>query len=202
MSLLREYGCQPRPLVIAVFGISGVGKTSIIREYLSEDRSAVHLNAGELLGSSRRNLAHGVASSMESIIESQWSIVEKFTSVKNETGRGIILFDAHSVIDRNGITVPVPVDVIAALGLDGILLVLAKEEEILKRRAKDASKWRPIYPIGKIIHLQRSAVEACQFYATALSVPMIKVWSGALGDFAMAVQHIKHIAEHCGPVSK
>ena len=82
-----------------------------------------------------------------------------------------ILLDAHAIIDNDKGLVEVPVEAVAALGADAMILLEASAEDLALRRSK-AHRWRPARSIEELqreIDLENNTVAA---YARELKVPL------------------------------
>src|SRR5262245_54190385 len=125
-----------RPTVIAVCGLSGVGKTYLIDEFLAENPDAARLSAGALVAEARqindpeflRNLP------ISELDRSQDLLVAGMPLALARVSAKLVLLDAHTVID-NGDSLYIVTDaVFAALSPNGIIHVEARPETIARRR--------------------------------------------------------------------
>ena len=107
--------------VIAVFGLSGVGKSTTVRQTVSASGGlAAARNAGDLIH--RRLRDHGSAEMLrllpaEQIQRNQEFLIEELASVRTTVGARVLLLDGHCVIDNGEQLIPKPIAVIKRLDL-------------------------------------------------------------------------------------
>ena len=128
-------GTQECARVLAVFGISGVGKSELATRAALLDRGLRHVTASQFLSSEEKQ-----ATALDAIIQNQWRIVRSFLQLRAcETARTILL-DAHNIVEANGRHFRVPVKVLAALGINAAILLTAPPETVLLRRKMNQEK--------------------------------------------------------------
>ncbi len=164
------------PSVVAVFGISGVGKSTLIRSAISScGVDADHVQASALLEStlptspSREELRK---SSGKRILKNQNALANAFQAYLRNCRASVIVFDGHSVIDNGDELVEVPVETIRALRPDQLIFVADKAENILARRDADKSRIRPSGDTQRARETQDQATKVCQLYSQSLSTPL------------------------------
>ncbi|MEH6722201.1 MAG: ATP-binding protein [Qipengyuania sp.] len=128
--------------VIAVTGISGVGKTTFIRK-LAEKTPFQHLTGGSLI--SRAQAAPAISRDVLrqfDLEENQRLLVEGFMVTRDQYAE-MVVFDGHTVIDGPDGLTTIPVDVFEALGLCLIVHLEADPAVIQRNRKQDSHRERP-----------------------------------------------------------
>ncbi len=163
---------QGRVLVV-VAGVPGAGKSSIL-EKLGHAGGLRIVNVGSLMkeisdrSGSRidRDKIHYLPTSKMERLRSQ--AFKKIASMK-----GVVLVDTHLTIGHDGIFVPgLPMAALKAMGgVDGIIYIDAKPEELLSRRGSDSSRKREEEGLDEI-ELQRQAnLSMLAQYSAHLNIP-------------------------------
>lgn len=171
---------------IAVFGVSGVGKSTLIKSFILNEPSWGHIQAGELIKSELKNTAHDKlrAVSSEVLIKNQFLIVDAFWREIDDKKLSKIIFDGHSIIDTGAETIKVPTDIIKALKPTKLVFIKADPKIILDRRLKDTSRDRPILSIQKINEQQDMALEQFKLYAKELKLPNLILKNEFITEFS------------------
>jgi adenylate kinase len=124
--------------VVAVFGLSGVGKSWLISRFASAN-PVVHVQAGQLLGEAKAAISGNVATYEElrigTVLDNQALLIRAFSEIISDAVQPII-FDEHCVVDNGDQLVEIPVEVIAALSASGIVFVKSQPGGIVERRLK------------------------------------------------------------------
>ncbi len=162
--------------IIAVFGVSGVGKSTLITRAIARcGVDVLHLQASQLIKMAKGDGATSeeLRKSPESaIIANQHLLVSAFHDRIRKHESEIVVFDGHSIID-NGLTVaPIPSDIIRQLGPVGLIFVTASPQDIVDRRTQDTTRSRPIRSLRRLEYLQDSALDVCRDYQRELAVPL------------------------------
>jgi len=164
---------------IAVFGISGVGKTRLC-SLLADRFDLAHAQASDLLKRAKEEEA-GKSVSTEDlrkgpVLDNQALLASSFRTFAGQQARDI-LFDGHSVIDAGDKLIEIPVDVIAAIGPAAVLFLWEKPQTIAERRAADLSRRRPPRSAAELAEHQARAEELALLYAQRLQVAFFRVHS-------------------------
>lgn len=151
--------------VVLVCGVAGVGKTSLIRDFVAGRPWAVTLSAGTIIAEARRISDPERLRTLPSneLERSQQLLVEGFSRILPTVAASLLLLDAHTVIDGNDGLYCVPFDVFERLKLDGVIHVEAQSAVIWERRRLDTQRVRPQRSVSDLAEYQRlSAERACQ----------------------------------------
>lgn len=162
--------------VVAVFGISGVGKSTLVTQALEAVPEGAHLRASDLIKNGladqtmnsellRRSSRGKVRSNQDIMLESFWRRVQA-------QPHRLIVFDGHLLIDTDDELVQIPQEIIA--GLRPSLMVHVEDDiaRIAARRAQDGRRQRPARSKETLQGHQQLSRKLCEAYATALGCKM------------------------------
>jgi adenylate kinase len=176
------------PVVIGVFGISGVGKSRLIGEVAARIPGSLHLQGSALI---KQGLADPTVSSEElrlasgdRIIARQRILIAMFNRAIAKHPSSLVLFDGHLLIDTETELIEVPQAVIAALRLAVLVHVEGDASLIAARRNADTERIRPVRDIDTLSAHQARSQRLCQDCVLRLGVPIRIVGSGDVGGFA------------------
>ncbi|NJO56796.1 MAG: AAA family ATPase [Rhodospirillales bacterium] len=176
------------PVVIGVFGISGVGKSWLASEVAARIPGALHLQGSALI---KQGLADPSVSSEElrrasgdHIIANQAILIAMFNRTIAEHSSSLVLLDGHLLIDTPAEMIEIPQEVIAALQLKLLVHVEDEPKQIAARRHGDAFRTRPVRGIDTIAAHQNRSRDLCKAYGCLLGIPMHIVESGDVDRLA------------------
>ena len=162
-------------IVICVFGVSGVGKSTLLASLTDESPSEIeHLQASRLI-MDRRGTADREAirkAETDVVIDNQRLLIDEFHLKSRQTAASVILFDGHCVVNNDVNLVPIPIWVVNALNPSHLVLVYDDPENISIRCLKDASRNRYQRTITEIDQEQRMSLDVCQNYRKKLDIPL------------------------------
>jgi adenylate kinase len=163
-------------LAFGVFGISGVGKTSLIARAVQRYDTYFHVQASELIkaGLPGSTLSSELLrkSGRDQIIENQSILVRMFEEVRKSNFGKVVVLDAHSLVDTGDQTISIPVAIIRDLQLAHLIFMRDLPNRIVSRREQDRSRVRPQRTVAEIASLQEQALDLCQEYAYQLRLPL------------------------------
>lgn len=181
---------------ILIFGVSGVGKSVASARFAAADPNFVHLRASELLSEALGTFPELLRTASENkILRNQLLLADVLERRMTDIVDPIILLDGHAVIDNDRNLIRIPLEAVAALRPDGMLLLEASPETVLLRRraSERALPDRSLPELAAELSKEREAVLE---YQQALGVPLESVWAepAARLDHAMAalLQRIQH----------
>lgn len=189
-------------LIVAFAGISGVGKTTFLRQ-LSALLDFQHLTAGTLIAAARSldNRSRDFIRLADTDLN-QRLLIEGFMSARDPNARLVIL-DSHMLIDTGDDIRRIPIEVFGALGVDTVIHLEAEPKQICTNRCRDKDRTRPIYPTHILGEHQRLSRSHAQTVADALRVPLhVVVHDDAIDLAATLTTMIRDKAEaDCPPSS-
>jgi adenylate kinase len=183
--------------VIAVFGLSGVGKSWLISRFANGNPVA-HVQASQLLREAKAALSGSVTTSEElrtgAVLDNQALLVRAF-SAKIANATQPIIFSGHCVVDDGNQLLEIPAEVIAALSVSGLIFVQSQPTAIVERRLKDITRTRPARSVEEIEFHQNRAMSVCAEYAKRLRLGLHVVHAGDEGLFASVAASILAIGQ-------
>lgn len=163
--------------VIAVCGLSGVGKSTLIRS-ISSRADFLHWTASELI-KAQLNKKAGVENSSEQLrkgdIENNQTILIDGFKEQAQHHEAVIVLDCHTLIDTPAGIEYIPSEVFENIGISKFLFLWAEPREIKKRREKDVNRDRPIRSSEQLSDHQSLSLSATIQIATQLKVPLTLV---------------------------
>jgi len=148
---------------IKVVGVSGCGKTTLIREFIKKYPQYSHMSFGEFIG------LYGTRADKE------WD-----RQLKQYLG--IVLIDDHLEWgDRNFVSLYRSEHTLA------ILLITADINEIISRRRNDRNKVRDLMP-HTIENEQRLSIERSYSIAYSLNIPIYKLHTTSINEAIMGLE--------------
>lgn len=162
--------------VIAVFGLSGVGKSTTLQQVVAESGGlAIVMNAGALIGRRKQNKGSDENLRLlptKEIQHNQEILIEELARERKSIGAQVLLLDGHCVIDNGDRLVPIPIEVIKKLDLAALVFVQEEVERIRERRLRDEKRSRPNLSVAELAKQQKKALEVCSVYASVLGLPL------------------------------
>jgi adenylate kinase len=172
---------SPRSGLACVFGISGVGKSDLIKRFTKLHSEWSHVAASDLIVRVRNESRDALRLlSREEIIENQRKVGEAIRQERLSRPKENLIVDAHSVIDNDCELVPVPTSAISFLSPTTMVFVYDDPEQILARRQADVSRRRAIRSLKEIAKEQEAALSNAREYSSELNVALHPVRSGDL----------------------
>jgi adenylate kinase len=175
--------------IVAVFGLSGVGKSWLIERYVA-GMPLLHVQASQLLRDAKASLLGKSVTSEElrtgAVLDNQTLLIEAFARIR-ETARRPIVFDGHCVVDNGDELLEIPVEVVSLLAVSHIIFVEGPTRGIVERRAKDTTRVRPTRSEAELEHQQARAKSVCEAYSRRLGLSMSTVAAGDEERFARAL---------------
>jgi adenylate kinase len=158
--------------VIALLGISGVGKSSMAGRIVRASPDILHLTAGGLLRDAlNRPAEHLRKSTRNSVLDNQKILVDALRRERVGRWQIPVLLEVHSIIDNDHELIDVPTDIMRNLDVKALLVLEESADEILTRRQKDTRE-RPERGLAEIIAQQNRSSSLAGKYAYELSIPI------------------------------
>lgn len=162
--------------IIALAGLSGAGKTTLIRK-MSEKAEFLHLSASELIkegfeGQGARRTSEDLRCG--DIPDNQMQFVDAFKA-RAATTVGPIVLDCHTVIDTPAGLQRIPAETFDAIGITHLLFLTADPETLLVRRKRDSSRARPESTAAELAEQQMIAFEVAKGIAETLGIPFTEI---------------------------
>jgi adenylate kinase len=171
--------------LLIVFGVSGVGKTTVCAEYAGRNDNVVHFSASALLRLHRETA--GMRSTNE-VMRDQHLLVDLVHVSRAETPMSLMLLDAHNLVHVDGFEVIIPTDVVAAMKPNGLIFFKAPGEVILQRRLSRGDTRNVI--TQEIEKTQMNALRAAETYAEQLPCQLLVIDATQETDLGEAIKRL------------
>ncbi|WP_174278944.1 ATP-binding protein [Sphingomonas bacterium] len=163
----------------ALLGVSGAGKSWLAARIVARRPEFVRLSAGRLLREALHTTGKALRTAPSNdVLQNQNRLVEVFRKAREGQLDRPILLEAHAFIDNDRELVDVPVEVMRALGVDGLLVLVTSPELIQARRAEDPDRRRPERTFEDLAHQQKYMLAIARNYARQLPARMAVIQSG------------------------
>jgi adenylate kinase len=160
--------------VIALVGISGVGKSTLLRA-AAETVQFQHLQASALIKAAKENQTAEAVVTDElrtaDITDNQALLVQGFRDARDPS-KNLIVLDGHTVIDTPNGLITIEPEVFEALGVTQFIFIADDPEAIHTRRVNDSSRNRPNRSARELALHQEHALLAAFNAALSLAVPL------------------------------
>lgn len=168
--------------IIAVFGVSGVGKSTLIKGFIKDHTEYAHIQAGTLIKRALKEVPRDKLrlADPETIIKNQYLLIEEFWKDIREHEHSFVIFDGHSIIDTGSTFIKVPSDIIQALKPCKIIFIEDDPQHIHSRRKNDTTRNRSKVSVDQIKAEQDTAAKQAKRYAAIMEVPFINIETGDL----------------------
>lgn len=171
--------------VVAVVGLSGVGKTRVLKE-LSEKIPFLHLQASQIIKNEQVR-RHGSPSTSEQlrsgqIIDNQRLLISGF-EYQTANCDSLVVFDGHVVIDAGSSIIEIPSSIFKALKCESLVVLTDDPSDLVRRRLADRTRVRPLRSRLQIERQQTRMIEVAQRIACELSIPCCVL---SIGDGKLA----------------
>lgn len=161
--------------VVAVVGISGVGKSTCIRRW-AERFPLMHVQASALIKAEQAARNQEVHSSEDlrlgPVLDNQALLLSAFRRT-TEGYRGLVIFDGHTLIDGVNGPTPIPASVFQDLGCERIIFVHDTASAIAERRIKDRQRIRPQLSVEELNSHQDLALATAKEIADELGIELM-----------------------------
>lgn len=184
--------------LIALFGVSGVGKSSLANDVIERCREEViHVVASDLIRSASQSeieIDDLRLSSEKDILLNQARLVREFQHRVAEYSDKVVIFDGHSLVNNGSKLIEIPIDIVSALSPTMIVFVRDAPEIIRERRISDLDRDRLVADVTRIELEQSLALQICRNYALELSVPLFICERDEPSEFEHLVESL--VLEH------
>ncbi len=181
---------QPDRRIVLVVGLPGVGKTTLVRSFTSNNPAWVRTSGGDLI---QQNLLESERDSLRShsgdeVYQNQLIILKNFEKLLAKEQRNIV-FDGHCLVKTlTGEYYPIPTEIIEGIGPGRIILLDATPATIIARREADTARPnREVETEEEIRQRQQLSVATCQKYAETLGISFLHLVEPTPTAFTAAI---------------
>jgi len=165
-------------LRVVVVGIPGVGKTTVVRDLVSDYRGAKLVNFGTVMleaGLSLKWIKH--RDDLRKLqVEKQRRLQKAAASRIAKMKDKVVVVDTHLFIrTKEGFWPGLPFDVVRALRPTHLVLVEASPEEVAMRRAADSNRYRDSVTMEDLVEELGLARSFLAVSSTLTGAPMLTV---------------------------
>lgn len=161
--------------VIALTGISGVGKSTLIKA-LAESVPLEHLQASALIKEGRQASGDAELVTQDQlrhvdIDENQKFLIRGF-EVSARMSTGLIILDGHTVIEQDSGLTRIDPRVFGAIGINSMIFLADDPVSIAARRISDATRKRPAPSLDNLRLIQETAQAHASTICGTLGIPL------------------------------
>ncbi|MCP8686080.1 ATP-binding protein [Marinobacterium sedimentorum] len=172
--------------VIGVFGLSGVGKSSLAEKICDARSDFVCVKASEILKNYNGTIAfdeltEDSVANNQRVLECGFEIYRQLNSEKN------IIIELHNVIETPKKLVDVNINVFERLRLDMACFLYLEAKDLLSNRLLDDERKRPIVSIGELDKRQYYALAYFEKCFSTLGVPYFIITNDHYNGFLKIV---------------
>ncbi|MCA3897345.1 AAA family ATPase [Vibrio vulnificus] len=162
-------------MIIGVFGISGVGKTTICTNLQNTMTNVVRVSASEIIRKYGGLVDYEVLSK-SNLDTNQKLLVEGVKMLKNSNqtlpNPATYLLELHNVLETPNGLQKIGVDVFRELSLDWVVFLAKPESEIATQRLMDSMRVRVESSVGELRTLQLLAKQHFESTFSFLDIPL------------------------------
>lgn len=166
--------------VIAIVGISGVGKSTLIRQVQAR-QPLLHLQASDLIKAEQLRQRSNASSSEElrlgPVLDNQQLLISGFFAAIVGFA-GLIVFDGHAVIFGESTATEIPSTVFGRIGCQAIIVIEAEPTTIRAQRMRDVARPRPDVTEAELARQQAHAKDVAAKIAAEFAIPFHCIASG------------------------
>lgn len=166
--------------VVLVCGVSGVGKTRLIRSFLASGADAATLSAGAIIADARKIQDPEFLRRLpaDELLQSQELLIAGFRKLRPSLSQRLLILDVHTLIDNGRELYVIPDAVFSALEPNGIVHVQANPDSIALQRQLDVGRVRPVRSTQELADCQQRSAHRAEQIAEFLGIWSATVLSG------------------------
>lgn len=142
---------------IGVFGLSGVGKSFLVEQFISTNTNFISTKASQLIAQASKNIQFDKLTPF-SVDDNQLALVEGFKVFCTENNDINILIELHNLIETPSGVIEIDDNILYALNLDAVCFLFKSPEKIHNQRSNDKSRTRAKTTISKLDELQKQSL--------------------------------------------
>lgn len=155
---------------IALVGLSGVGKSTLIQKVCNEVQFQA-LSASQLIKNQKETYTKHDELRFHNIDDNQCLLIEGFKQALDHKQK-LILLDGHTIIETASGLTEVSATVFKEIGINQFVFLAEEAKTIFQRRSKDNKRKRATVTIENLDDYQMRAIEVTTRIALELKIPV------------------------------
>lgn len=165
------------PLII-IAGLSGVGKSYLMKQLLAVNPHCVNFSAGTLLkrGMQAQDRDALRLLGADKVLANQQILAEELNKERKQLNNThTILLDAHMLIDGDEEEIELPLEVFERFKPACFAILTEDVDTLAKRREADATRSRPVRDVVTLKKQQERSIALARQYAEVMGVPFLHI---------------------------
>lgn len=130
-------------MIIGIFGLSGVGKTTFSKKLSSKYPELSRFSASELIAKFDGEVNYDKLKS-DIVLNNQKKLMDALAGIRRNSSFGDLIIELHNIIETEEGVFLISKDILTHLGLDEVFFMCRPAEQIWLNRKKDNKKRRSI----------------------------------------------------------
>lgn len=176
-----------KKMKIGIFGISGVGKSFLVNQFISSNaNNFIATRASKLIAQVSNNILFNELT-FSSVENNQSVLTEQFKFFCAENSDKHIIIELHNYIETPDGIVEIDDSILYALNLDAVCFLYLQPEIIFKQRSADKLRARAKISIDHINELQEQSLLKFNITFGKCEIPHIVLKNNHINNFSLFV---------------
>ncbi len=161
-------------MIIAIFGISGVGKSHLTEQLNQHLPDNIATSASNLI-KNKSGVTNPKKLAPEDIIKNQYSLIASITEIRKTNPKKTITIEMHTSLILEGKIIDIEKSCFLKMGIEKAIFLYEKPKNIEQRIQSDKSKHRELKHIDEIKSWQEYNLKRFRYISSSLAIPSIVV---------------------------